>query len=293
MSSVAAAAPGTPQADELRVARRENLGLLVRSKSFVIGLFVVCFWVFCAFFGKYVVPHDPLGQSQNILVGPNSHYWFGTDGLGRDVFSRVIVGAQSVLKIAPAATMLALIAGTGIALVIGYYGGIVDDVSGRFIEAHFAVPGLIVTIMVVVAFGSSPLVLILIIAWGFTWIICRTMRAAVLAERNLEYVQAAQLRGERGIYVMFVEILPNIMGPVVVEGTVRMGYAIFAIAGLTFLGYGVQPPSPDWSLQITQNYALLTAGTYWWTVLFPALGIATIVVAINLVADAIAQVLER
>jgi peptide/nickel transport system permease protein len=119
------------------------------------------------------------------------------------------------------------------------------------------------------------------------------MRAAVLAERNLEYVQAAQLRGERGPYIMFIEILPNIMGPIVVEATVRLGYAIFAIAGLTFLGFGVQPPSPDWSLQITQSYQLLSGGSYWWTVLFPALGISTIVVAINLVADAIAQVLER
>jgi peptide/nickel transport system permease protein len=127
----------------------------------------------------------------------------------------------------------------------------------------------------------------------FTPLIARTVRAAVLAERELDYVAAAQLRGEHAPYIMFAEILPNVMGPIIVEATVRVGYAIFAIAGLTFLGFGVQEPSPDWALQISDNYSLLAAGSYWWTVLFPALAIASLVVAINLVADGISQVLER
>jgi peptide/nickel transport system permease protein len=127
----------------------------------------------------------------------------------------------------------------------------------------------------------------------FTPIVARTVRAAVLGERSLEYVQAARLRGERPPYVMFVEILPNVMGPIIVEATVRLGYAIFAVAGLTFLGFGVQPPSPDWSLQIADNYQLLNAGTYWWTVLFPALAIATLIVGVNLIADGLQQVLDR
>ena len=114
------------------------------------------------------------------------------------------------------------------------------------------------------------------------------MRAAVLGERELDYVQAAQLRGERAPYIMFVEILPNVMGPIVVEATVRLGYAIFAVAALTFLGFGVQPPSPDWSLADLRQLQLLIAGTYWWTVLFPALAIATLVVGVNLVADGVA-----
>jgi len=115
----------------------------------------------------------------------------------------------------------------------------------------------------------------------------------VLSERQLDYVAASQLSGERAPYIMFVEILPNVMGPIIVEGTVRLGYAIFAVAGLTFLGFGVQPPSPDWALQIADNYPLLGTGTYWWTVLFPALAIVSLVVAVNLVADGLAKVLER
>src|SRR5207302_9600519 len=128
--------------------------------------------------------------------------------------------------------------------------------------------------------GPSRGTLILVIGAVFTPIVSRTVRAAVLAERQLEYVQAARLRGERAPYVMFVEILPNVMGPIVVEATVRLGYAIFTVAGLTFLGFGVQPPSPDWSLQIKDNYTLLSAGTYWWPVLFPALAIASLIVGV-------------
>src|SRR5207302_4574658 len=121
----------------------------------------------------------------------------------------------------------------------------------------------------------------------FTRLVARTVRAAVLAERDLDYVAAARLRGEKPPYVMFVEILPNVMGPIIVEATVRLGYAIFAVAGLTFIGFGVQPPSPDWALQINDNYQLLNTGTYWWTVLFPALAIALLVVSVNLIADGI------
>ena len=119
------------------------------------------------------------------------------------------------------------------------------------------------------------------------------MRAAVLGERDLDYVQAAKLRGERGPYIMFVELLPNILGPIIVEATVRLGYAVFAVAGLTFLGFGVQPPSPDWSLQIADNYGLLAGARTGGPSLFPALAIATLVVGVNLIADGLQQVLER
>src|ERR687883_860445 len=145
----------------------------------------------------------------------------------------------------------------------------------------------------IVALGHSTRTLILVIGVVFLPLVTRTVRAAVLGERELEYVQAARLRGERAPYVMFVEILPNVMGPIVVEATVRLGYAIFAVAGLTFLGFGVQPPSPDWSLQIAQNYTLLAGGSYWWTVLFPSLAIASLVVGVNLIADGLTQVLDR
>jgi len=276
-----------------RIARQETLRQLVRSKTFMAGAIIIAFWIFCAIFGFRVAPHDPLDQSFPQLVGPSAKYFFGTDQLGRDVFSRVLTGARDILLIVPAATLLGIAGGTVIGLVTGYFRGFVDDAISRIVDAVLALPLIVIAVTVLVALGHSSGTLIVVIGLVFTPIVSRTVRAAVLSERQLDYVAASQLAGERAPYVMFVEILPNVMGPIIVEGTVRLGYAIFAVAGLTFLGFGVQPPSPDWALQIADNYPLLGTGTYWWTVLFPALAIVSLVVAVNLVADGLSKVLER
>ena len=289
MSAVAAAV----QLPEARTARRETLRQLARSKTFVSGAIIIVFWVFCAIFGYRVAPHDPLAQLFPQLHGMSGTYFFGTDQLGRDVYSRVLAGARDILLIVPAATLLGIVGGTTIGLITGYFRGFVDDAISRMVDAVLALPLIVIAVTVLVALGHSTVTLILVIGLVFTPIVSRTVRAAVLAERQLDYVSAAQLSGERAPYIMFVEILPNVMGPIIVEGTVRLGYAIFAVAGLTFLGFGVQPPSPDWALQIADNYPLLGTGTYWWTVLFPALAIVSLVVAVNQVADGLAKVLER
>src|SRR6202521_4797576 len=276
-----------------RIARRETLRQLVRSKTFMVGAIIIGFWIFCAIFGYRVAPHDPLDQAFPQLGGPSAKDFFGTGQLGRDVFSRVLTGARDILLIVPAATLLGIVGGTSIGLVTGYFRGFVDDAISRIVDAVLALPLIVIAVTVLVALGHSTGTLIVVIGLVFTPIVSRTVRAAVLAERQLDYVSASQLSGERAPYIMFVEILPNVMGPIIVEGTVRLGYAIFAVAGLTFLGFGVQPPSPDWALQIADNYPLLGTGTYWWTVLFPALAIVSLVVAVNLVADGLAKVLER
>jgi peptide/nickel transport system permease protein len=134
--------------------------------------------------------------------------------------------------------------------------------------------------------------IILVVGIVFAPIIARTVRAAVLGERELEYVSAARLRNERTPYILFAEILPNVMGPVIVEFTVRLGYAIFVVATLSFLGLGVQPPAPDWGLQIQDHYGQISGG-YWWPVLFPAGAIATLVIGVNLMADGLTQAFER
>jgi len=282
-----------PARSESSAARRENLGRLLASPAFVIGVAVILFWVFCALFGDHFVPRDPLYQFDDILARPSRRFLFGTDQLGRDVFSRVVTGASDTLKVAPLATLLGVAGGAVIGLFVGYFGGIVDDITGRIIDALLALPLTIVAITVLSGLGASNKTLIVVIGFTFSIVVSRTVRAAVLGERELEYVQAAQLRGERAPYIMFVEILPNVMGPIVVETTVRLGYAIFTVAALTFLGFGVQPPSPDWSLQVADNYTLLLQGDYWWTVLPPALAIASLVIAVNLVADAVQGVVDR
>ncbi len=289
MSTVAVAVGPSPAA----VARRETLRALLRSKTFVVGMLIVGWWVFCAIFGSAIAPQDPLAQSANVLASPSSHHLFGTDQLGRDVFSRVLAGAQSILTIAPAATLLAVVAGTTLGLVTGYKRGAVDDIVSRLTEAILSLPLIVLAFTVIVALGNSTATLVVVVGVLFTPLIARTVRAAVLVERERDYVPASQLRGERAPYIMFVEILPNVAAPIIVEATVRLGYAIFTVASLTFLGFGVQEPSPDWALQIYDNYTLLAAGTYWWTVLFPALAIASLVIGLNLIADGISQVIER
>lgn len=289
MTDVAMPAPGS----EARAARRERLRLLLRSPSFVIGSVVIGFWVVCAILGSRITPYDPIfDQTPDLGVSPSSEYWFGTDRLGRDVFSRVISGSRDILLVAPLATVLATVLGTALGLITGYFRGIADDMMSRVIDAVLAIPLIVLAVTVVAALGSrSTWAVTVVIAIVFSPIIARTVRAAVLGEAQLDYVEAARLRGERSPYVMFVEVLPNVMPPILVEATVRLGYAIFAVATLTFIGFGLQPPSADWAVQIADNYPFLS--DQWWTVLFPALAISSLVVAVNLVADSVQQVLER
>jgi peptide/nickel transport system permease protein len=274
-----------------RRIRREHLHQLLKSKTFVVGAVLLLWWVVCAVFGGSFSPDNPLNQNLLLVnAAPSSAHWFGTDSLGRDMLSRVIVGARDILIIAPLATLLGTVVGTAVGLVQGFFRGIADNVIGRLVDAVLALPVVIVAFIFVVALGPSTGTLIVVIGFAFALIISRTVRTAVLQERELDYVAAARLRGESAAHIMFIEILPNVLGPVLVEFTVRLGYAIFAVATLSFLGFGVLPPTPDWGADIAANYELLAAG-YWWEVLFPALAIASLVVAVNLIADSIETVL--
>jgi peptide/nickel transport system permease protein len=265
--------------------------LLLRRPTFIAGAAILLFWVVCAVFGHMIAPQDPLAQQ--LLAtnkAPSGAHWFGTDQLGRDMFSRVIVGARSILVISFFATVLGTVAGTALGLAMGYLGGLIDIFGGRLIEAVLALPLVVVAFLFVAAVGPSPQTIIIVIGLVFTPLIARTVRSAVLVERQQDYLASARLLGEKRAYIMFVEVLPNVLPTVLVEFTVRLGYAIFAIASLSFLGFGVQPPTPDWGADIYANYGVLPAG-YWWMTLFPALAIASLVIAINLVTDSIEQVL--
>jgi peptide/nickel transport system permease protein len=272
--------------------RAELLRELVRRKAFIVGMVILLFWIFCAIAPGALPSHSPYSTDLlNINQAPSGSHWFGTDQLGRDMFARVIAGARDVLIIAPLATLLGTIIGTAIGLVMGYFRGAVDDVVSRFVEAFLALPLVVTGILGVVALGSSIPTMIIIIGIVFAPLIARTVRAAVLLERDLDYVQAAKLRGESSLYIMFREILPNVMAPIVVEFTVRLGYAVFTLVSLSFLGFGLGPPSPNWGSDIGSNYGLVIAG-YWWEVLFDALAVASLVIAVNLISTSIEATVE-
>ncbi|MGH6894894.1 MAG: ABC transporter permease [Dongiaceae bacterium] len=287
MSATERPAAATVAVSEEASERRDRLRQIVRSRTFLTGLVIVLFWVFCAIFGPAIVPYDPYADDLlGALLPPSQEHWFGTDQLGRDVFSRVIAGARDILTVAPLATLISTICGTALGLVMGYFRGFVDETVSRIVDALLALPTVIVALLALVALGPSSVTVVFVIGFTFAPIIARTVRAGVLAERELDYVSAAQLRRENAFHIMFVEVLPNVLPPILVETTVRLGYAIFAVATLSFIGFGIQPPSPDWGLSISSNYGLIGAG-YWWTVLFDGLSIASLVVAVNLVADGV------
>jgi peptide/nickel transport system permease protein len=277
----------------LKRIRVEQLHQLLHSKAFVVGALILIWWIVCAIFGGIFAPYN--ATTPNILSGnlaPSAAHWFGTNNVGEDVLSRVIVGARDILEIAPLATLLGTAVGTTIGLTQGYLGGLVDLIVGRIVDAALALPTVIVAFIFVVAVGPSTLTLVFVIGFIFSLIIARTVRTAVLQESELDYLAAARLRDESVMHVMFVEILPNVLGPIIVEFTVRLGYAIFTIATLSFLGFGVQLPTPDWGADVSNNYQYLAAG-YWWETLFPALAIASLVIAINLIGDSIEAVLVQ
>ena len=273
-----------------RQVRRERWRLLLRRPGFVVGVLILLIWIVCAIGGDRITPYPPLVPEFPPLEPPNSTNWMGTDQLGRDVLSRVMAGARDVLIAAPIAAVLSVAAGTLLGLLMGYRRGWVDEVLSRLVEALLSIPVILMGILISASLGTSTTLVILTVAVLFTPIVTRTVRAAVIAEAQLDYVTSARLRGESGLFVMTREIFPNVTGPIVVELTVRIGYAVFTIATLSFLGFGIPPPSPDWGLTVSDTYRFIQQGQ-WWPTLFPALAIASVVIATNLVADSIEAVL--
>jgi peptide/nickel transport system permease protein len=263
-----------------------------RRLVFAISVGFLLVWVVAALFYPWIAPASPSAQDPFIkFQAPSAEHLFGTDGFGRDVFSRVLAGARPVLVVAPAAVLIATALGTVLGLVTGYTGRATDAIAMRILEAIAVLPPLFPAVLAVALLGGSTRVLILVIAFSFVPIVTRTVRAATLAERERQYVEAARLRGERRTYILWREILPNISGSIVVESTVRLADAVFAIATLAFLGLGAPPGSPDWGVQVADNRVNLQFA--WWTVVFPAIAVASLVISVSLLADLMRERRDR
>ena len=271
----------------LRLAGR--LGRAVRSLplSVIVGSLILLFWIACALFGDRLVPFDPYAEDfLATLTPPDATHWFGTDQLGRDVFSRIIVGSRDILLVAPLATLGGVASGTIIGLVLGYFDGLVDAVGARLLDTLMAFPFIVLVTMTLVALGPSNFTVITVIAIAYAPLVARTVRAAVREQREREYVSAARLGGENAFAIMVLEILPNIRETILIELVTRLGYAFFSIATLSFLGLGIQPPSADWGLAVADGYGFLTGGK-WWGVVFNSAAIVSLVMATNLIAQGV------
>ncbi len=265
----------------------DAIGKALANRSFAIGLFIALLVVGTALLSFVWTPYDVtklvIADKQQ---APSWLHWFGTDHLGRDVLSRIIVGSLDILLVAPLATLGGVAAGTIIGLVLGYFDGLVDAIGARLLDTLMAFPFIVLVTMTLVALGPSNLTVILVIAIAYAPLVARTVRAAVREQKEREYVSAARLGGENAFAIMVLEILPNIRETILIELVTRLGYAFFSIATLSFLGLGIQPPSADWGLAIAEGYGFLTGGK-WWVVVFNSAAIVSLVMATNLIAQGI------
>lgn len=281
-----------PRLGHAGVERAAALPARRRRRSFstatLVGLLIVLTYLLLAIGGEALAPQPYTHQNlAAALRPPTLQHPFGTDQFGRDVLSRVIAGARSVIVLAGVSTALALLLGAAVGLVAGYAGGMWEGVFMRAIDVLLAFPVLLLALFIIGTFGSQTSFLILTVAVIFAPAIARVVHGASLSLATKEYVEAARSIGASHTRIVLRHLLPNLSRLLVVEGTIYFSYAILVSAGLGFLGLGVQPPSPDWGLQVNdgRNFIL----TAWWVAVFPSLAISSLVVGVNLLADGLTQ----
>ena len=254
-----------------------------------IGMIIVTFYFFVATFAPLLAPY---GEAQIFKVpyAPwDSVHIFGTDRLGRDIFSRLIYGARNTMGIALITTFLAFLIGVGLGLLSAILSGWVDQILARFVDILMAIPSLIFALMLLSIFGSTALNLILIIAVLDSTRVFRLSRAVGMNIVVMEYVEAAKLRGEKIGWIMSKEILPNILPPLVAEFGLRFCYVFLMIASLSFLGVGIQPPTADWGSMVRETAELIQFAAYDFTAaltpILPAAAIGILTIGVNFVVD--------
>lgn len=269
---------------------RGILASLLRRPSFVVGVLVVAAWVVVAIGWRWL-GIDPFADTGARLAAPDAAHWLGTDRIGRDVLARVLAGAEPALLIGGLGTVLATVLGTALGLVAGFQRGWADQLLMRIFDVFLALPAVILLLVVIVAFGGSAGVLMLAVGVLLAPGIARVVRAEVLVEMGKDYVASARVQGERGVRILLTELLPNVWPQVLVQATLTLGAAVFVSASLAFLGVAAAPPSPDWGLAVGENRAFLQSA--WWTIAFPALAVASLVVSATLVGDALREAVRR
>jgi peptide/nickel transport system permease protein len=262
--------------------------------GFAFALFLAI--VLAALAGPYLVPYDPLASdTAAALQAPSAAHWFGTDQLGRDIFSRVINGGHIVILLSLGGTSLGLICGAIVGLLSGYVGGWVDNLLQRFLEALISIPFLVLALLAIAAAGpeaaGNPILVVFVVALVYAPRIARMARSAAIDIATRDFVTIARLRGESAWSVMRRELVPNATSVLLVEFALRAGYAPVLIGSLGFLGFGMRPPTPEWGLMISENRALLLISPV--TVLGPGLALASLVVGLNLFTEGLARILGR
>ena len=255
---------------------------------FWIGV-LAAIWAIAAL-APVVATHDPLRQSADLLEGPSAKHWMGTDEFGRDLFSRIVYGGRISLSVGIIAVTIAVLAGSTLGLIAGYLGGIVDTILMRFIDGLMAFPSIILAILIMAVLG--PNLVNVMIAVGISAVpwYARTVRGSTLSVMQAQFVESAKAVGSSGGRIIVRHILPNVAAPIIVLGTLGMATSILAIAGLSFLGLGAHPPSPEWGAMLSSARTYM--GRASWYAAFPGLAIMVSVLAMNIIGDALRDILD-
>jgi len=255
-----------------------------------IGLILVSAHVLIAIGFVYLAPYDYKAVDAGaILLEPSWQHLFGTDNLGRDIFTRTMLGGRQALLVTTISTVFAILWGGLLGVVLGLIGGFLDDIVMRVVDAFLSIPWILFLLLIVSMVGLGNLVLIPTLSFFYGIPVVRMARAATHGVVALDFVTAASARGEKRITVVWRELLPNILDVLLVEGAMRWSWMLLAFSSLSFLGFGVTPPTPDWGLMISEARAFMS--TTPWVVLAPVAALSTLIIGINLTADALAKAL--
>lgn len=268
-------APPRPPSSKLRRALSEPVTL--------IGAIVVAIHLLLAIFSPLIAPHDSSALVGIPLARPSAEFWMGTDQIGRDYFSRIIEGGRIALLVSFCGVAIAVAIGTFLGMVAGYLGGRIDEAIMRFIDAVMAIPDIILIAILTLALGKDVVMLIPIVAVVYTWGVVRVMRAKTVSLSTLDFVRAAELRGENRLSIMLREILPNLTGLIGVELAVRISSAVLRISALSFLGLGISQPTPDWGLMVQEAMGVVYTDP--WFLLLPAIMLSSLILGVNFMVD--------
>ncbi len=266
------------------------LSAMASRPSGLVGLILVAFHIALAIVSPAIAPYDFRELSAQIILNePSSEHWFGTDNLGRDVFTRTMLGGRQALLVTTISTILAIIWGGLLGVLLGLVGGRLDELLMRLVDAFLCLPWILVLLLIVVMVGSGPAVLIPTMGFFYGIPVIRMVRAATHDVVALDFVTAARARGEARSTIVRRELLPNVLDVLLVEGAMRWSWMLLAFSSLSFLGFGVAPPTPDWGLMISDARSFMSFAP--WAALAPVAALSSLIIGINLSADALAKAL--
>jgi peptide/nickel transport system permease protein len=274
-----------------RSQNKEIIIRFLRNKAAVLGLIIVVVLIFCMLFPTALTSYDPIKQNfSERFVPPNREHLFGTDEFGRDIFTRVVYGCRTSLRIGLISVGISCIIGVLIGSIAGFYGGVIDSIFMRCIDVLMAIPNTLLGISIVAALGQSITNLIIAISIGSISGYARITRVSVLTVKDLEYVEAARATGSSNARIIIKYILPNCLAPIIVHATMSIAVAIMTATGLSFLGLGVPAPTPEWGSMASSARAYIR--DYWWLVTFPGLAIMASAFSFNLFGDGLRDALD-